>query len=107
MTARGTVLWLMLAALSAFALIPITYQVKSLEDELAEINAARIASEGAIHVLNAEWAFLTRPERLAADAARILGVVPLVAEQIVGVEMIPLRGAAPADAAPIDGVVAP
>ena len=94
MTARASVLWLLLAALSAFALFPITYQVKLLEEELAAMNAARAASEQTIHVLHAEWAYLTRPERLAVDATRLLGVGPVLAERIVAMNVVPLRIAA-------------
>jgi hypothetical protein len=99
MTARGTILWLLLAAVSAFALFPITYRVKALEEELIGLQGARRASEQAIHVLNAEWAYLTRPERLAADAARLLGAGPLLGAQMVAVADVPLRDAgAAADA---------
>jgi hypothetical protein len=93
MTARGTVLWLLLAAVSAFALFPITYRVKALEEELAGLRGAKRASEQTIHVLNAEWAYLTRPERLAADAVRLLGAGPLLGSQMVAVATVPLRGA--------------
>lgn len=91
MTARGTMLWLLLAALSAFALFPITYQAKFREQELAELNAIRAASEQAIHVLHAEWAYLARPERLTTDAVRLLGAGPMLAQQIMTIDAVPIR----------------
>jgi len=101
MTRNGTVVWLTLAGLSALALFPITYKVKALEEQLAQINSAHARSQEAIRVLRAEWAYLTRPERLADLADRHLDLAPMTGGQIASFDAVPqpvdLAAAGPVD----------
>lgn len=60
----STVLCLILFAASAFGLYLVKYQVQDLQHELAKREAELASEREAIHLLNAEWAYLTRPERL-------------------------------------------
>ena len=108
MTRNGTVVWLALAGLSALALFPITYKVKALEDELAQINRAHAHSQESIRVLRAEWAYLTRPERLADLAGRHLDLVPMTGAQIASFDAVPqpVDLAAARDAAASAGTLA-
>lgn len=89
MTRNGTIVWLTLAGLSALALFPITYKVKALEDELGDINRGHAQSQEAIRVLRAEWAYLTRPERLTDLAKRHLDLVPMTGAQIAAFDAVP------------------
>ena len=53
-----------------FLLGSVTYAVKQkvadLDHQLARIEAEIVHYQESLHVLNAEWAYLTRPERLQA-----------------------------------------
>ncbi len=60
----STVICLILFAASAFGLYLVKYQVQDLQAELASKRAELASEREAIHLLNAEWAYLTRPERL-------------------------------------------
>ena len=62
----GTLFWLVLVSATGFAMFGVKYQVQALEDELARTKRATIAEEHEIRVLEAEWAYLTRPETLDA-----------------------------------------
>ena len=88
---RRSLLWLALVAVAAFSLFHITYRVKTLEGELAALNGNVAASAEAIHVLRAEWSYLTRPDRLAELAARHLDLQLMTAAQIVTIDEVPLR----------------
>src|ERR1700682_3620172 len=57
----GTLFWLVLVSASSFAMFGVKYQVQALEDELARTKRATAAEEHEIRVLDAEWAYLTRP----------------------------------------------
>jgi hypothetical protein len=104
----GTVLWLVLVAFVGFGMFKVKYEVMDLEDALARTNRAIVADQDAIHVLKAEWAFLSQPSRLAELSKRHLDLVPLGAAQLGQVSAIPLRpgampvavAAAPPPAAP-------
>ncbi|MFQ5958989.1 MAG: hypothetical protein ACE5LF_06430 [Alphaproteobacteria bacterium] len=105
MNGPSTLLWVALIGAMAFGLFQVKYAVQRLEDELARLNRELLASEEAVHVLRAEWSYLNRPERLATLAARHLALAPMTAQQIGGVEALPLRAgeAPPAGGAGIEG----
>jgi hypothetical protein len=104
----GTALWLVLVAFVGFGMFKVKYEVMDLEDALARTNRAIVADQDSIHVLKAEWAFLSQPSRLAELSKRHLDLVPLGAAQLGQVSAIPLRASAvplavatgPAPAAP-------
>jgi cell division protein FtsL len=78
----GALVWIGAIVAVAVALFLITYQVKNLEAEIEELNREAEAQEEAIHVLNAEWGFLNRPDRLADLAERHLALAPVNAAQL-------------------------
>jgi hypothetical protein len=104
----GTALWLVLVAFVGFGMFKVKYEVMDLEDALARTNRAIVADQDSIHVLKAEWAFLSQPSRLAELSKRHLDLVPLGAAQLGQISAIPLRpgampvavAAAPAPPAP-------
>jgi len=57
----GTLFWLVLVSATGFAMFGVKYQVQALEEELARTKRATAAEEHEIRVLDAEWAYLTRP----------------------------------------------
>jgi hypothetical protein len=90
----GTVLWLVLVAFVGFGMFKVKYEVMDLEDALARTNRAILADQDSIHVLKAEWAYLSQPSRLAELSKRHLDLVPLGAAQLGQVSAIPLRPSA-------------
>jgi cell division protein FtsL len=60
----AALLGIALLALSIFALFQVKYKVQNLRRDLVEIERQITADKQSIHVLEAEWAYLNRPERL-------------------------------------------
>jgi hypothetical protein len=88
----GTLFWLVLVSATGFAMFGVKYQVQALEDELARTNRATATEEHELRVLEAEWAYLTRPETLEAMNRQFLSLGPLVTKQLhTTVSDIPMR----------------
>jgi hypothetical protein len=104
----GTVLWLVLVAFVGFGMFKVKYEVMDLEDALARTNRAILSDQDSIHVLKAEWAYLSQPSRLAELSKRHLDLVPLGTAQLGQVSAIPLRPSAiPIGVAASDAPTAP
>ncbi len=88
-----TILWFAAVGVMASGLFQLKYAVQEREDELTSLNRDLIASEKAVHVLNAEWSYLNRPDRIAKLAARHLDLVPMTPEQVAAAGMTPLPAA--------------
>lgn len=83
--------WLMLMLVTAYAVFHISFQVEAMEARLSELNRDIREEQEASHVLAAEWAFLTRPDRLGTLARDLLpGFQPAAAGQLAGFEDIPM-----------------
>ena len=97
----GTLFWLVLVSATGFAMFGVKYQVQALEDELARTDRATATDEHELRVLEAEWAYLTRPETLEAMNRQFLSLGPLVTKQLhTTVSDIPLRPPPPPPAEP-------
>jgi len=90
MNRPALILWIGLPAIVTIALLLVSYQVKGLESELAELEHAALMQQEEIHVLNAEWSFLNRPERLARLAKRHLDLAPVAPKQLITFSYEPL-----------------
>ena len=77
-----TLFWLVLVSATGFAMFGVKYQVQALEDELARINRATATEEHETRVLDAEWAFLTRPETLEKINREFFSLVPISTKQL-------------------------
>ena len=82
-------LTLFLLCAAALALYQLKYEVAELEAEHAVLTKELAAEREAVHVLEAEWAFLERPERLAKLASAHLDLVPLGADKIMRISDLP------------------
>ena len=88
----GTLFWLVLVSATGFAMFGVKYQVQALEDELARTNRATAAEEHELRVLEAEWAYLTRPATLEAMNRQFLSLGPIATKQLHATAAdIPLR----------------
>jgi cell division protein FtsL len=93
----STLFWLVLVSATGFAMFGVKYQVQALEDELARTNRATAAEEHEIRVLEAEWAYLTRPETLESMNRRFLSLGPISTKQLhTNVADLPMRPPPPA-----------
>jgi hypothetical protein len=88
----GTLFWLVLVSAAGFAMFGVKYQVQELENELARAKRATLAEEHEIRVLEAEWAYLTRPETLDTMNRRFLSLAPISTKQLhATVADLPMR----------------
>ncbi len=61
---RSMTLWLLLATCAGISLFLIKHEVQEREDRLNALHREILADQEAIQVLNAEWSYLNRPDRL-------------------------------------------
>ena len=82
------------------------YQVKTGIDErqaeLRRLEAEIATTQRDIAVLEAEWAFLSRPDRVMNLSASLLDMEPISRDRILPLEAIPMR--LPADTESLDKV---
>ena len=82
------------------------YQVKTGIDErqaeLRRLKAEIATTQRDIAVLEAEWAFLSRPDRVMNLSASLLDMEPISRDRILPLEAIPMR--LPADTESLDSV---
>jgi cell division protein FtsL len=99
MTRLGAVFWFIVVLAAGFTTFKVKYAVQDLEDQLNRVRRQAIAEQQEIRVLNAEWTYLTQPERLADLNRRFLGLAPIAPKQLQrNIADIPLRPpAAPPD----------
>ena len=64
--------WFGLAGVASIALFNITFEVEQLQDDLNHQNKQILQEQKSVHVLQAEWSYLARPERIEALAERLL-----------------------------------
>jgi hypothetical protein len=102
----SSVFWLLLVSAAALSTFAVKYEVQALDDQLAESRKATAAETRELRVLDAEWAYLNRPDMLAAMNQRFLSLAAITRKQLQSViPEIPMRPApaAPPQAAPEAG----
>jgi cell division protein FtsL len=80
-----------------FGLFKVKYEVQSLEEDLGKINRQIATDQDAIHVLKAEWSYLTQPVRIGDMAGRHLALQPVTAAQMGSFDQLPLKSDRPAE----------
>jgi len=93
MKGGAAILWLALIGSTAFGMFQLKLAVQRSETRLAQLDRDLRASRQAIEVLEAEWTYLNRPERLARLAERHLALRPMTPEQVGGLDRLPLVAA--------------
>jgi len=92
----SSLFWLALVLISGFAMFKVKYAVQDLDDELGRVRKQTVAEQQEIRVLNAEWSYLTQPERLAELNRKFLSLAPIPTKQLQqSIDGIPLRPPAP------------
>lgn len=77
----------------AFGVYQVEYQVREIRSDLEEVNKQILASEEDIHVLNAEWVYLNRPERLRELAGAHLSMQNVSYAQVKNIDALSVRTA--------------
>lgn len=67
---------------AAYGLYHLEHEVKTMERALAKVDESARRDSEAIQVLQAEWSYLNRPERLQELSARHLSLTPSMLKQI-------------------------
>ncbi len=88
----AALLGIALLALSIFALFQVKYKVQNLRRDLAEIERQVTSDKQSIHVLQAEWAYLNRPERLKRLADQYLDLRYVSVAQVKEGEAVMVAG---------------
>jgi hypothetical protein len=92
----SSVFWVLLVSATALATFAVKYEVQTLDDRLADAKKATASEARELHVLDAEWAYLNRPEMLAAMNERFLKLASITREQLqTSITDIPMRSAPP------------
>lgn len=66
----------------ALAVYEVKYEVRDIKQDVHALETKIAEEKEAIHVLDAEWAYLTRPERLRRLSEKYLSLGPVQATQI-------------------------
>ena len=91
MSRAATVVIGLLLAAASLGLYQTKYRIESLKHDLASIRNAMCMEQDSIHVLQAEWAYLNRPQRLAELSDKILSSLgPVLPSQIITINELPL-----------------
>lgn len=85
----STFVWMFVIVVASFMLYKVKYQVQGLKNEIAATGRELEKEREALHVVNAEWAYLNRPARLQMLAAKYLASEGVTVNQIAEVEEIP------------------
>lgn len=88
MIRRSTIIWSALAIGVGTGLFFVKHEVQALEDRLDAVNLEIAQNRETIHVLNAEWSHLTRPERLEDLGQRLLRMEPVTREQTIDITQL-------------------
>src|SRR5262249_58762959 len=101
MSRLRSLFWLLLVSATGCAMFGVKYQVQALEDQLARINRSAAAEEHEIRVLDAEWAYLTRPQTLERLNRQFFSLTPTSTKRLrPAVPLLPTRPPPPSPPLP-------
>jgi hypothetical protein len=83
------ILWLAVVVAAAFALYLVKFQVDALKTQVGDTQMQLADERESMHVAEAEWAYLNRPERLQYLAKKYLALSALRGDQMAEIENIP------------------
>jgi len=91
----GTIVWLLLVIAVGYAMFQVKFEVMQQEETLARLTKEIADSREQNRIIDAEWSYLTRPDRVKRLAARYLNLAPITAAQIGELNTLPERPDAP------------
>lgn len=81
--------WFSLIIIASLGLYRTSNQVQELGQRLHDVNASIDAEKQNLHVLKAEWVYLTNPARVEAVSRRHLALRPTAPQQVATLDMMP------------------
>ena len=78
-----TLVFVAFSILLGVILFQVKYRVASLESQLQAIERKIIENQETIKIFQAEWSYLTQPERLQKLTSQFLSLKPLLHSQVV------------------------
>jgi cell division protein FtsL len=69
-------------SISVASLFAIKHKVQGIYKEISKLNSSIIKEKETIHILNAEWAFLTQPSKVDKLASKQLSLEPMSSSNI-------------------------
>ena len=90
----NTLIGLMVILVAILGVTRIKYVVGDVKRDVSRLELQLAEEQSKMHVLQAEWAHLNRPERLASLTEQHLALVPVSATMMQEVYAIPVRGEA-------------
>ena len=88
---RTLLLIAIILVLSGTSLYMTTYSFDQSSDELARLEAEIKFENQQSAILNAEWSYLSRPERVLSLSSNLLSLQPISTDRVVPLEAIPFR----------------
>ena len=84
----------LLLAICGSVLYSAKYSFDSRNDELAQLESDIKLARQKAAILNAEWSYLSRPERVLSLSSNLLSMQPISTDRILPLEAIPFRQSA-------------
>lgn len=85
--------WMILFCVAASALYLVKYRVMDVKDEVAALSQQLAQEKESIRLLDAEWSYLNRPERLEALSAAYLSLEMISPDRVSEWSDLPSEGA--------------
>lgn len=85
----SNITWLVLIAAAAYGLYFVKFQVQELQRQTATLEQELEKELEHLHVIEAEWAYLTRPDRLQELARHHTTLKPVAGMQVQQVAKLP------------------
>lgn len=85
---RSISLSIMILVVAGIGTYTLKHKVLHLESQLKQVKRETVKLKESMHVLNAEWAYLNRPERLQQLAQDKLGMTHTSHEQFISLEQL-------------------
>ncbi len=86
----ATIVWVVLLMAAAFGLYMVKFKVQAVKVEVAATEKHLREEKQNLHVLKAEWTYLTRPERLRELSAKYLPLKPMNGQQLADFGSLPV-----------------
>ena len=92
MRSTTIVTWAIFILPIALGLFYVKHVVQNLEQDLTSLERSINSDKEEIHVLKAEWTYLSRPDRIKTLASAHLDLAPTESAQIADISSIPMAG---------------
>ena len=84
-----SIIWMVCISVAAAGLYIVKLTVEDLTRDVEVVRADVAKEREALHLLNAEWAYLNRPERLRQLAENHLALAPLDSRKVEDIRSLP------------------